>query len=104
MTPSCRRGRGGIIANLSFQHADYSRMDYASVGQSAGCGVEHRADGKKGRTHRRRGGVSVVGYAALRRLADEEGELGEVLQGDAGAAGHGAQGVFGYVDLQLGLG
>ena len=37
-------------------------------------------------------------------LANEEGELGEVLQCDAGAAGHGAQGGFGQVDLQFGLG
>ena len=50
------------------------------------------------------GGVLCGVWCGQVPLADEEGELGEVLQRDAGAAGNGAQGVFGYVDLQLGLG
>ena len=36
-------------------------------------------------------------------LTDKELELVEVLEGDACAAGHSAEGVFGDVDLQLGL-
>ena len=45
----------------------------------------------------------VCGSEATGGLANEEGELVEVLEGDAGATGDGAQGVVGNVDLQLGL-
>ena len=58
-----------------------------------------------GQAHRTlRGGRVRCGYGAVMLLADEEGELGEVLEGDAGAASHSAQGVFGNVDLEFGLG
>ena len=39
-------------------------------------------------------------YDEVLLLADEEGELGEVLEGDASSSCHGTQGVFSNVDLQ----